>query len=314
MRRIEVVPYDKNWQLLFEQEATRVKQALGENCIQVHHVGSTSVPGLAAKPVIDMIPVVKDIARVDQSNEAMKALGYEPQGEFGIPFRRYFQKGGDERTHHVHVFEVGSPEVARHLAFRDWMRTHEDDKNMYAELKQNLAQQFPYDSLGYCNGKDAFIASIDAQASPSLPPRLLFVCTHREWEEYHQLNAQLFEDLPDIVYDRNYPTFTSPKHFNFVLYVGTKIVCSAQLERLNEQEFALRFLITKADERRKGYGSACVGFLERWMLQQGCKLVRLHAAAEAEQFYRELGYTDMEFVGDQSIDAHAIDLGKKLEV
>jgi len=103
MRKIEVVPYDPMWTKAFEQEAEALKKALGENCVEVHHIGSTSVSGLSAKPVIDMIPVVRDITKVDEANEAMKALGYDPQGEYGIPFRRYFQKGGNNRTHHAHV-------------------------------------------------------------------------------------------------------------------------------------------------------------------------------------------------------------------
>lgn len=311
MRIIQVVPYNPAWPEMFEAEAARIKQALGENCIEVYHIGSTSVPGLPAKPVIDMIPVVKDITKVDAANEAMKALGYEPQGEFGIPFRRYFQKGGDSRTHHVHIFEQGSPEIERHLKFRDWMRSHPEDACAYAELKQQLAQQFPHDFLGYCQGKDGFIGAIDAKAGMPKTPRLMQVCTEREWNEYHQLCAQLFEGL-EVVYDPNHSSITSKKHFHFVLYVGVEIVTAAQLEQLSEREWAVRLLITHATERGKGYGTACIRLLERWIKQQGGTLIRLHSSAVAVNFYRELGYVDMPWDGDTSINPDAVDLGKVL--
>lgn len=162
-RKIEVVEYNPNWPQLFEIEAKRVKKALGKNCIQIHHIGSTSITGLSAKPIIDMLAVVQDIQIVDIANQAMESLGYEAKGENGIAFRRFFQKGKNIRTHHVHVFQKGNSEINRHLKFRDWMRSHPDDAENYARLKVELSYKFPNDIDKYCNGKDAFIASIDAQ-------------------------------------------------------------------------------------------------------------------------------------------------------
>jgi len=311
MRKIEVVSYDPMWSEVFKQEAEIIKKVLGENCVEVYHIGSTSVPGLQAKPVIDMIAEAKDITTVDSANDAMKALGYEPKGEFGIPFRRYFQKGGDNRSHHLHVFEQGSPEIERHLKFRDWMRMHDGDRKAYGALKEQLARQHPHDIVRYCNGKDAFIAAIDEKACVPATPRLMQVCTDREWEEYHQLCAQLFDGLA-IVYDCNHSSVTSKSHFHFVLYVGVKIVTAAQLEQLRQGEWAVRLFITRISERGNGYGTACMHLLERWMKQYGCKTVHLHASVSAVHFYRELGYVDMPWDGDVSIDPESVDLGKKL--
>ncbi|WBV72346.1 GrpB family protein [Legionella pneumophila] len=159
-RLIEVVPYDSNWSIQFLQEAERIKKALSSNCIEIHHIGSTSVPDLAAKPVIDMIPVVLDITKVESANDSMRALGYETKGEYGIPFRRYFQKGGNQRTHQAHVFELGNPEIERHLKFRDWMRTHPEDRDAYARLKQDLARQHPNDITAYCLGKRTLLPQL----------------------------------------------------------------------------------------------------------------------------------------------------------
>jgi GrpB-like predicted nucleotidyltransferase (UPF0157 family)/Ser/Thr protein kinase RdoA (MazF antagonist) len=162
--RVEIKPYDANWPSAFEIEAKLIKEALGHNCLAIHHVGSTSVPGLAAKPIIDMIPVVKDITEVDNYNAAMEVLGYKAMGEYGIPMRRYFQKGLEHRTHNIHVFEQNNPEIDRHLKFRDWMRTHPEDMQAYADLKKNLAIRFKNDIFSYCLEKEDFIAAIDKKA------------------------------------------------------------------------------------------------------------------------------------------------------
>lgn len=164
-RKIEVVEYNPEWAKMFKTEAKQIKAALGKNCVAVHHIGSTSVKGLKAKPIIDIMAVVKDISLVDMKNEAFEAMGYECKGEYGIPGRRFFMKGGDNRTHHIHIFEESSKEeIDRHLAVRDYLCSHPDDAKEYAELKTKLAAEFPYDNDGYCDGKDAFMKSLEQNA------------------------------------------------------------------------------------------------------------------------------------------------------
>lgn len=160
MRTITVVSYDSRWPKLFRQEAAQLTAIFGPACLAIHHIGSTSVPGLSAKPIIDMLPVVADIKAVEQFNEPLIALGYEPMGENGIPARRFFRKGGEQRSHHMHVFAAGHPEVARHLRFRDYLRAHPETAAQYAALKRGLAQQFPHDIEGYMAGKDGFIKGV----------------------------------------------------------------------------------------------------------------------------------------------------------
>ncbi len=156
--------YNEKWPLLFVEEREKLKLLFGNEIIDIHHIGSTSVPGLKAKPIIDMMPVVKDIDLVDQYNQEMQAIGYEPQGENGIPGRRYFQKGGDNRSHHVHIYQVGSYDIERHLAFRDYLHRHPDVKKSYGDLKERLAQQFPYDIASYINGKERLVQEIEEKA------------------------------------------------------------------------------------------------------------------------------------------------------
>ncbi len=307
-RHIEVVPYNPNWPSAFKTEAAKIKQALGDNCIEVHHIGSTSVPELAAKPIIDMIPVVCDIGAVDKL--AMEALGYETMGEFGIPFRRFFSKSKDLRTHNVHVFEQGNLEIERHLKFRDWMRNNPKDRDAYAELKNNLAIKFPNDIKSYCIGKDDFIANIDAKAGWD-GFRFVMAATPKELEAYHRIRReQIFAPL-NIIYDENHPTLTLKNHFHFILYKGSKIVSVIHVELLNQMQAAIRSLATDEPYKRNGYGGYIMQLVEKWIKTQGRNIIKLHANPNAEKFYRKLGYAEMEF-DEVSISKEIIDLGKML--
>jgi GrpB-like predicted nucleotidyltransferase (UPF0157 family) len=164
--RIEVVPYDPNWPREFERSSGEVKTALGANLLQIHHIGSTSIAGVHAKPVIDMLAVVADLAAVDHCSVAMARLGYEVMGEFGIDGRRYFRRddSAGRRTHQVHTFAEASRHVARHLAFRDYMRAHPTLARQYGELKQRLAKAHPHDMAAYMDGKDSFIKEMESRA------------------------------------------------------------------------------------------------------------------------------------------------------
>ncbi|QTM99109.1 GrpB family protein [Sediminibacillus dalangtanensis] len=164
MRNVEVVSYKDQWPNLFLKEAKEIKEVFGDELIDVHHIGSTSVPGLAAKPIIDIMPVVRDIEKVDRYNRQMAAIGYEGKGEFGIPGRRYFRKGGENRSHHVHIFQQGDKGVTRHLAFRDFLRTHPHVARKYGAKKQELAGQFPCNIESYMDGKNQLAQEIEQKA------------------------------------------------------------------------------------------------------------------------------------------------------
>ncbi len=139
MRKIIVVPYDDKWPEMFEAESSLIKTLLGGVAKDVHHIGSTSVPGLSAKPVIDMLLEVSDINELDTYNSSMARAGYVARGENGIPGRRYFIKGGDQRSHQVHAFSVGDKQVLKHLAFRDYLRRNKEIAGKYAEIKHSAA-------------------------------------------------------------------------------------------------------------------------------------------------------------------------------
>ena len=164
-QHITVAAYNPLWAKKYEEESALIKDILADNCIAVYHIGSTSVPGLAAKPIIDIMAVVRSLEQVDCVAEAFSKIGYEYLGEFGIEGRRYLRKGGDERTHQIHIFQMNDRNnIERHLAFRNYMRTHEKERMEYAKLKIELAQKFPYDIDGYCDGKESFVREIEKAA------------------------------------------------------------------------------------------------------------------------------------------------------
>jgi GrpB-like predicted nucleotidyltransferase (UPF0157 family) len=119
---VKVVPHSAEWEEMYIKEAQLIQEILTSELIDIHHIGSTAVAGLKSKPIIDIMPVVKDIARIDAFNTGFQALGYEGMGEFGIQGRRYFRKGGDNRTHQIHIFDQNNfSDIQRHLAVRDYL-------------------------------------------------------------------------------------------------------------------------------------------------------------------------------------------------
>lgn len=165
-RHIAVVPFQDGWNKAYEKEAGRLSHVLQPVIAAIHHIGSTAVPGMAAKPTIDILAEASDLEAIDQRNASMSRLGYLSYGENGIKGRRYFCMEDADGNHliHVHIFKTGSEEVVRHLAFRDYLITHKEDADFYSNLKQELADQFPYDSESYSAGKNAAAGRIEERA------------------------------------------------------------------------------------------------------------------------------------------------------
>ncbi len=162
---VEVVEYNKQWTVLFEDEALKIRKILGKELIDVHHIGSTAVENLMAKPIIDIMPVVKEISRVDNYNSKFEDLGYEVMGEFGMAGRRYFRKGSARRTHQIHIFEESnSKDIERHIAVRDYLREHPLEAFEYGQLKSRLAALFPTDIISYMDGKDSYVKELEIKA------------------------------------------------------------------------------------------------------------------------------------------------------
>lgn len=158
--------YDPAWPDLFARERPVLETALGACAEAIEHVGSTSVPGLAAKPVIDVLVGVGAITDVDVRAGAMRKAGYEGLGENGLPGRRYFRKrnAAGERLFHVHVYARASDAFHRHLVFRDYLRAHPGRAAEYGRFKHALAAQDLPDRASYVSGKAECVARIEAEA------------------------------------------------------------------------------------------------------------------------------------------------------
>jgi len=157
--------YNPKWPLLYEDEKNRILNAIGEKCESIEHVGSTSVPGLGAKPIIDITIGFRTLSEAEECIKPMNKLGYEniKEHEAEIPERRYLTKGSkiEGRTHHVHMVETSSKFWKRQLLFRDYLRNNPNVAEEYYRLKKKLANQYGNDRRAYTEGKTAFIQAIE---------------------------------------------------------------------------------------------------------------------------------------------------------
>ena len=160
MGSIVVVDYDPQWPEIFESLRDNIWGVVGHFAIAVEHVGSTAVPGLAAKPVIDLSVVVARDADVPLAIKQLAALGYKHLGNLGIDGREAFDNPDGLPSHHLYVCPQGSLGLRNHLALREYMRCHSDAANSYGELKKTLALRYPNDIDAYVDGKTDFIIGI----------------------------------------------------------------------------------------------------------------------------------------------------------
>lgn len=145
---------------------------LGENLITVHHIGSTAIPGIKAKPIVDLLPIVRDLAALDAKEAEVVALGYVWRGEFGLPGRRFCVLSDAEtgrRLFHVHCWQAGSGEIARHLAFRDYLRAHPGQALAYEAEKEKAARIAAHDMLAYNDAKSDWILACQKRAEAWWP-------------------------------------------------------------------------------------------------------------------------------------------------
>jgi GrpB-like predicted nucleotidyltransferase (UPF0157 family) len=169
---IVVVDYDEAWPSLFEELAGPIRHAVADLGAEVEHVGSTAVPGLAAKPIIDIDVVVRSGDDVSAAIRALRSLGYTYQGDKGIPGREAFLWPAGAVAHHAYVVVTGNEAHTNHIVFRDYLRSHPDTAAEYAALKLGLAEQYGDDRLGYTDAKTEFVRAVleTARQSSSSSP------------------------------------------------------------------------------------------------------------------------------------------------
>ena len=163
---VELRPYTPAWAEAARREVSRLAEALGDHLVVVHHVGSTAIPGIRAKPILDLLPVVRDLAAVDAAQGRVEALGYAWRGEYGLPGRRYCTLDDAVTGHRrvqLHCYEQGSPEIAQHVAFRDHLRSHPEVAAAYEAEKERCRALHPLDSHAYTECKTEWIRRIEAE-------------------------------------------------------------------------------------------------------------------------------------------------------
>ena len=164
-REVELVPHNPEWSHQADEEAMRILAGLTIPIIGIYHIGSTSVPGIKAKPILDFVMEVEKLEDVIQAMPEFEEIGYLSKGEYGIPGRQFFTRDTDgERTHHLHVFQKGHPDIERHNVFRDFLRANPGAAREYEMLKEKLAKRFPKRSDNYTEAKSDFILSMDEVA------------------------------------------------------------------------------------------------------------------------------------------------------
>jgi GrpB-like predicted nucleotidyltransferase (UPF0157 family) len=167
MQIVVVADYDSAWPALFQKLREQIAAALGPLAIAIEHVGSTSVPGMCAKPIVDLDVLVRP-EDVPAAIAAVEALGYRHEGNLGIEGREAFRWTAKFPEHHLYVCPEGSPAFERHVLVRDYLRTHPGEAREYAELKKRLAKQHHDNRTKYQEAKAAYVDSLLKQARVAL--------------------------------------------------------------------------------------------------------------------------------------------------
>lgn len=312
IKEVQLVPYNALWPAMFEQVAEEIKSALGGACISVEHIGSTSIPGLCAKDIIDVLCIASDL----NNSKRLIHAGYVFKGELNIPLRYFYSKREKGLRINLHVVEKDHGFIGLNLCFRDYLRDTPEAADRYGKLKQDLAAN--PENYVRANGnfgrytleKDAIIKALLREAR--YDGVAINFCTHfSEWEAYHRIKKSEIFDSTAFEYDPNHLSTTSQHDFHFVMYVGVEITAIAHVELMGDGVAALRAIATDPHFRRKGYGSILLTLVEHWLKHQGFGIIKLHADRSAELFFRCFGYVEMLFE-DKSILSNPLDMGKIL--
>lgn len=248
--KIEVVPYNSEWPAMFEKEKSIILNALRSNCSAIYHVGSTSIPGIAAKPKIDIVAVAKD---KKQAISSLKKYGYTYKGEWNIPLKGGFTKRGDVDVNLHLFFDENHPEIELNLSFRDYLITHEDARNEYSALKfkilENEESQLIKNNMSipvYTIHKRFFIDNILRKIGFN---RLRVLKCLTENEQVAAQNFRKIYFLKQKLSDNAKIDFNDKNHEHFILYRGVDIVGYADLNLISAPHVEL--IETQSEEEYK---------------------------------------------------------------
>jgi len=270
---VTVLPYDPKWPELFKVEASHIAKGLGDHCLEIHHIGSTSVPGLCAKQDIDILCVIDDL----EACLELQKIGYTFKGDYNIPLRYFFSKNSETSKVNLHVAEKGHSFIDLQLCFRDYLRKHDAVRDAYAALKQSLVQD-PNSHLkvgsrfvNYGLGKDRFIKGVLEQAG--FQGIIFNFCMHdREWETITHWRQDYFMKHQGIQ-DPETGTFDHPDHIHMIMYQGANIAGYAHLERLPGNNVALKLMIIDEPYLTQNFESIFQDFCAKWLKRKGWRML-----------------------------------------
>lgn len=260
-KKINIVPYDSNWPKIFEIHAKKIKNALGENVVEVYHVGSTSVARLCAKPTIDIMCVVKDLRAAIRP---LESIGYECRGAFNLLMRLFFSKRTPNDIN-LHVLKENSDEIERNLCFRNYLREHKEARDMYADIKLKLLNEnpdgfnlLPIGFTDYTTQKDEIIRKI-VEMTGFNGFRFTIITTDHEIKTF---KALLNLDKIDA---------QNPNVFNMCLYKGVEIMAAAQIEFYENFSKAKIKKINAIDDQNK---IVILDKINEWLEFKGTTLIQ----------------------------------------
>lgn len=312
---VQVVPYNPNWPEVFASEAEIIKEVLGDNCMAVHHIGSTSITGLLAKPKIDIIAVVKD-PRLACAQ--FQKAGIQYLGEYNIPMRYFFRKRRNSDLN-LHVYEESHPEIELNLMFRDYLRAHPKVRDEYAQLKAELVQ----DKSSFIKQKDSPFTNYTLRKADFIRKvlknagfkqiRMLKCNDETEWKAARYFRNKYFFS-PHGIDDPYTWTFDHPEHAHLILYQGADIIGYAHIQFWPNARSAIRIIVVEENKQNQNLGSRFLDLCEKWLKILGVKSIHAESRQTALRFYLKNGYTEMPFNDPEphESDPHDIPVGKVL--
>jgi GrpB-like predicted nucleotidyltransferase (UPF0157 family) len=314
-KQINIESYNPNWPVQFTKVAENIKLALNDNLLGIHHVGSTSVPNLAAKPKIDIIGVVRELKF---NHYDLLKLGYKYRVSDNIPFRQSFIYRTSELNINLHIFEGNDPEIDLNLLFRDHLRMNSSDREDYQRLKLQLIQNENAHNTqgdmytGYTLGKNSFIQTI-LKKTDFKDLRLVISTHYLEWKKVREFRNKYFF-APLKILDPYIWTFDHKAHKHFLLYKGVDIIGYLHLQLWPDKRAAIRMIVIDAIERKKSYGTNLIKLVEKWLKFQKYTSVHVESTPEAVVFYEKVNYSSMPFNDPDQYESspNDVEMGKIL--
>ena len=284
---IIIEKYNPQWAVFFEKESRKIKSVMGENAVEIHHIGSTSVPFLAAKPIIDMILVTRDLNSAREFL-TLKELGYRYKGEYNLPLRDLYGKKSDFEIY-LHVHLINNPEIELNLLFRNYLRNNEEAKKQYESVKitaskdQNASKKVETGITKYNLLKNDLIVSVLKETGfEGVCPR--FVTQHAESEFFNKTKDEFFKDLGI----EKMPLFSEQNVKKLVLYRGVDLVGASEIMNISSDRFSVNFVWTNDN------GTLLKEFLSRienWgKIRTKCRLLEATVGYDQARIYSDKGF------------------------